>query len=113
MDQNNVLASFLVLELTNRLKERLAFDISDGSAYFNNGNFCIFSRWIAIETGLDLVCDVRDNLYSSSAEISTTFFLQYGPIDLTGCDVGILRQTFVDKTLVVTQGQGLSQHHRL
>ena len=49
-----------------------------------------------METALDLIGDMRDDLYRSTAEISAAFFLQNGPVNLTGCDIGIFRQTFVD-----------------
>ena len=56
-----------------------------------------------METALDLIGDMRDDLYRSTAEISAAFFLQNGPVNLTGCDIGIFRQTFVDKTLIMSK----------
>jgi len=58
-----------------------------------------------METALDLIGDMRDDLYRSTAEISAAFFLQNGPVNLTGCDIGIFRQTFVDKTLIMSKVQ--------
>ena len=59
-----------MLELTNGFQERLTFDVTNGSADFNNGNFRILSGWIAIKTGFDFVCNMWDNLNRSSAKIS-------------------------------------------
>ena len=42
MDQNDVITSFFMLKLTNGFQERLAFDITDSSAHFNDRDFCIF-----------------------------------------------------------------------
>ena len=61
-----------------------------------------------METALDLIGDMRDDLYRSTAEISAAFFLQNGPVNLTGCDIGIFRQTFVDKTLIMSKVQSVS-----
>ena len=97
--------SHFVLELTDCFKERLAFDISDGSADFYNCNMHIIGCEITVKTALDLVGNMRDYLYGSSAIISTAFFLQNGPVNLTGCHIGILCQTFVDEALVVTEIQ--------
>ena len=97
--------SHFVLELTDCFKERLAFDISDGSADFYYCNMHIIGCEITVKTALDLVGNMRDYLYGSSAIISTAFFLQNGPVNLTGCHIGILCQTFVDEALVVTEIQ--------
>ena len=76
MDQDNIFTSFFMLELTDGFQERLAFDISNGSADFDNGNFRILCSRIAVEAGFDLICNMRDYLNSSSAEISAAFFLK-------------------------------------
>ena len=41
MDQNGVLPSNIMLELTDSLQKWLALDIADGSAYLNDGNLGI------------------------------------------------------------------------
>ena len=60
MDQDRILMSNFMLELTNGLKERLAFDITNGSTNLDDGNLCLFCCKITEETALDLICDVRD-----------------------------------------------------
>ena len=85
-----------MLELTNGFQERLTFDVTNSSADFNNGNFRILSGWIAIKTGFDFICNMWDNLNRSSAKISTAFLLKNRPVNLTGCYVRILAQTFID-----------------
>ena len=39
MDQNGIFMTDIMLELTDRLQKRLAFDVTDGTAYLNDGAF--------------------------------------------------------------------------
>ena len=75
MDQNNVITAFFVLELPYGFQKGLAFDIADGSADFYNGDLSVFGSRIAVKSAFDLVGDVRNNLYRSTAKIATAFFL--------------------------------------
>ena len=97
--------SDIVLELTDGFQERLTFDIADRTADFDDRNAGFVRCEITVETALDLIGDMWDNLYRSSAEISAAFFLQNGPVNLTGCDIGIFRQTLIDKTLIMSKVQ--------
>ena len=76
MDQNGVLVSDVMLELADCLQKRLALDIADGSADLNDGNTLLVYFFSAVETALDFVCNVRNDLYGASAEITVAFFLQ-------------------------------------
>ena len=38
MDENGIFMSYVMLELTDGLQERLAFDIAHGTAYLNDGD---------------------------------------------------------------------------
>jgi hypothetical protein len=58
-----------------------------------------------METALDLVGDVRNNLNGSSAKVAAAFLLQNTPVYLTGGYVGILGKAFINETLVVAQIQ--------
>ncbi len=60
---------------------------------------------VAVEAVLDLVGDMRDHLNGSAAEISPAFLLKNRPVDLPGGDVGILIQTLIDKTFIMSQIQ--------
>ncbi len=68
--------SHFMLELTDGFQERLAFDIANCSTDFDDGNFRILRSVFPVETALDLIGDMWDNLYSLSAEISAAFFLK-------------------------------------
>ena len=95
--------SFFMLELTNGFQERLAFDVTNSSTDFNNGNFRILSSRVAVEAGFDLVGNMWDNLNRSSAKISTAFLLKNRPVNFTGGHVGIFTQTFIDESFIMSK----------
>lgn len=103
MDQNNIFCSALMLKLTDGFKERLAFNITYCTADFDDSNLSICCSRITVKTALDLICNMRDYLNSSSAKISAAFFLKNGPVDLSCCNIGILCQAFIDKSFVMTK----------
>ena len=103
MDQNSVLFSHFMLELANGFQKRLTFDITYSAAYFNDSNSRIFIRKVTIEAALDLVGDVRNDLYGASTIIAAAFLLQNRPVDLSCGDVGILIQIFINETLIMSQ----------
>ena len=103
VDQDNIFCSALMLELTDGFKERLAFDITDSTADLNDSNLRICCSRVTVETALDLICNMRDYLNSSSAKISAAFFLKNGPVDLSCCNIGIFCQAFINKSFVMTK----------
>ena len=122
MNHAGVAISLLLLELTDGFKERLGLNVADRSADLNDGNrhilrpdFRIRSLFLlrlfrrigllCIESGLNLVGDMRNHLNGSSAVISVAFLIDHGPVHLSGGDVGIVIQVLVDKTLIVSQVQ--------
>ena len=74
MDQNGILISDLVAELADRLQERLALDIADGAADLDDRDAVLVRGFRAVKSRLDLICDVGDHLYGTSAEVSVAFF---------------------------------------
>ena len=73
MDQDNIFCSAFMLKLTDGFKERLAFNITNSSTDLNDSNLSICCSRITVETALDLICNMRDYLNSSSTEISSSF----------------------------------------
>ena len=67
--------SHIMLELTDRLQKWLALDIACGTTYLDNGNLCILAAIVPVETAFDLVGNMRDNLYGTSAIISPAFLI--------------------------------------
>jgi hypothetical protein len=94
-----------MLELTDGFEERLGFNIADGTADFNDGDAGLIYLIAAMETGLDLVGDMRNDLHGPAAVIAVTFLGQDGFIDLAGGDVGLNIQTLIDETFIVAEIQ--------
>ena len=105
MDQNGIVMPHLMLELTDGLQERLALDVTYGTAYLDDGDTGFIICKVAVKAALDLIGDMGDDLYSTSAVITTTLLLQYGPVYLTGGNVGIFIQILINKTLIMSQIQ--------
>ena len=105
MDEDRVFVSYVVLELSDGFQERLAFDVSYGSAYLDDGDSVFIGGFGAVEAAFDLIGDMGNDLYGASAEVSVAFFLENGPVDFSGGDVGIFVQAFIDEALVVTEIQ--------
>ena len=105
VDEDHIFVPFLMAELPDGLQERLAFNVADGAAHFDDGDLGIFGGRIAVEAALDLVCDVGDHLDGAAAEVAAPFFLEDGPVDLSCGNVGILRQVLIDEPFVVPQVQ--------
>ena len=101
VDQNDILAPFLMLKLADGFQKRLAFDIAHSTPHFDDGDLSILRCRIAVKTALDLIGDMRDDLHGSASEISPAFFLKYGPVDLSRSYIRVLCQAFVDETLVM------------
>ena len=75
MNQNSILSADFMLELTNRFQERLAFDITDCTTDFNDCNTHIRVCEIAVETTLDFIRNVWNDLNGTSAIIAAALLL--------------------------------------
>ena len=75
MDQNGIIMAHLMLELTNGFQERLALDITYGTAALNDGDAGLIIGKVAVKSALDLIGDMGDDLYGTSAVITTTLLL--------------------------------------
>ena len=89
MDQDGVAGADLMAELADGLQERLALNIADGAADLDDCDFRFIGIRIRIETALDFVRDMRDNLNRAAAVVAAALFIQNGPVDLTGGYVGV------------------------
>ena len=72
MDQNGIVMPNLMLELTDGLQERLTLDVTYGTAYLDDGDTGLIICKVAVKAALDLIGDMGDDLYSTSAVITTT-----------------------------------------
>ena len=75
MTQDGIVVSHLMLELSDCLEERLTLDIADCTAHLDDCDCGILRCEIPVESALYLIGDMRDNLYCSSAVVTTKFFL--------------------------------------
>ena len=75
MDQNRIVMADFMLELTNGLQKRLTLDITYGTADLDDGDTGLIIRKIAVETALDLIGDMRDDLYRTSAIVAAALLL--------------------------------------
>ena len=103
MDQDRIFMTNFMLELTDRLKEWLTFNITDCTAGLNDGDMHIFGCVIPIKSAFDFVGNVRNDLNGSAAVIAATLLLKNGPVYFSGGHIGILIKIFVDKTLVMSK----------
>ena len=103
MNKDSILSAYFMLELTNGFQKRLTFDITYSSADFNDRDAHIRICEITVETTLDLIGNMRDDLYSTSTIVTTAFLLQYAPVNLTGGHVRVFIKTFIDKSFIMTQ----------
>lgn len=87
MNQNCVFMADVVLKLSDCLEKRLALDVTYRAANLNDRDLCLVGRIIAVETALDFIRDVWDDLHRAAAVIAAPLFLQNGPVNLSGGDV--------------------------
>ena len=103
MNKNGIVMSHIMLELTDGFQERLTLNITNCPAYLDDGNSVLIRCFCSVKTALDLVGDMRDYLYSTSAKITVTLFLKNRPVNLTGCHIGILVKAFINETLIMSK----------
>ena len=107
MDDSGIFPSYFCLKLTNCFKERLAFDVSYSTADLDDGDsgFIRPLFFFSINTALDFIRNMRNDLHRTPAVIAVPFLIENGPIDFSGGDIRVLIQTFIDKTLIVSEIQ--------
>jgi len=105
MDENCIFSADFMLELPNGFQKRLTFNVTNRSPHFNNGNSGFFICKVPVKPAFDFVCNMGNDLYSPSTVITTAFFLQDGPVDLSGSYIGVFIETFINKTFIVSQIQ--------
>ena len=82
VDVAHIVATHFVAPLTNGLQERQNLNVTDGATHFGDDNINIFGG-DALNTTLDLVSDVRNNLHRAAEVIPTAFGGQNSLINRT------------------------------
>src|SRR4051812_9780562 len=101
VNEDRVLATDVVAHLTDRLEERLRFDVTDGAADFHDDDVVL--RRDAADRRLDLVRDMRNDLHRRSQVFAAALLGDDVEIDPPGGDVIRLRERTVDKALVMAE----------
>src|SRR3989441_1313753 len=101
--EQDVLLADLLAKLANRLEERHALDVSDRPADFDEDDVRLLLLPDRPKLGLDLVRDVRDNLDRATKVVSAALLLDDGAVDLSGRDVVVSGQVYVEDPLVVPE----------
>ena len=102
MDVANIVAADFVLELTNRLEERKDLDVTNGSTDLGDDDVHIVGGQ-ALNTALDLIGDVRDDLNGPTQVITTSFRGKHRLIDAPCRCVRRTREVLVDEAFVVAE----------
>ena len=90
VDVQHVVAADFLLDLADSFQEGQAFDIADGAADFRNDDVGVVVVAYAVHALFDFIGNMRDNLNGMAQIIAAPFFLQDGPVNLAGRNVGVL-----------------------
>lgn len=103
VDVERVVRADFLLDLADGLEERLALDIADRTADFRDDDVSAVRLGDIVDLLLDLVRDVRDDLYRRAKVLALALFVEDRPVDLARRDVGVLRQVDIDEALVMAE----------
>lgn len=120
MAENRVLTTHSLHQLANGLQENHALDISHSSTHFDKAHVRLVAIVVNGQVGhaldpvlekmekemgkyLDLVRSMGNNLHSLSEVVSSAFLLNDTLIYLSGGDVVISSQFYIQKSLIITE----------
>ncbi len=101
VDIDHVVAGMFRAELADGFEEGEGFDVADGAADFDDRDVAVLRA--LDEEGLDLVGDVRNDLYGAAQIVAVAFFCDDVVIDAAGCAVIGLPRLCVREPLVMAQ----------
>ena len=105
MDIEHIVPAHFLLHLADSLHKRQGLNIAHSAADFGDNHIRTVISCHIIDTLLDFVGDVRNNLHGLAQIIPATLLVQHVPINLAGSYVGTLGQADVNKTLIMPQVQ--------
>ena len=97
--------SHIMLKLADGFQKRLTLNVTHRSSHLDDGDPCIIGSVIPVKTALDLIGNMRNDLYGSPSKVTPALLLQHRPVDLSCGDIGVLIQTLINKTFIVPQIQ--------
>ena len=105
MDVAAVFHALLNANLADGLQERLALNITGGTADFGDDNIGFGAFGKIVDIALDFVGNVGNDLHRLAQISALAFLVQHVPIDLARRQVRVLVQIFINKALIMTQIQ--------
>ena len=103
MDKQAVAAADLGRHLTDGFEEGLGLDIARGAADLGDDHVRRGLFADRVDEGLDLVGDMRDDLYGLAQVFACALLVEHVPVYLAGGQVGELVQVLVDEAFVVAE----------
>ena len=105
MDVEHIVPAYFLLHLADSLHKWQGLDITYSTTDFGNNHIGTITSSYIIDTLLDFIGNMRNNLYSLAQIIATALLVENIPVYLAGGDIGALGQVDVDETLIVAQIQ--------
>ena len=105
VDIQGVLPADLQAHLADRLDERLALNVADGTADFGDHDIRVGFFGYAVNEALDLIRNMGNRLYGASQVAAFPFLPDDVRVDLAGGQVGVLVQVLIDEPFIVAQVQ--------
>ena len=103
MNKKHIIFFLFQRNLTDCLDERLRFDITYGSSDLGNDHICFRLAADRIDETLDFIRDMRNDLNSFPEVFPATFLLQYIPVHLARCKIGILVEILINKPFIMAK----------
>ena len=100
MHIHGVLATYFYRHLANSFEEWQGFDITDGTADFNQNHIVTFATFK--DAFFDCISDMRNNLNGRAQIVTTTLFTQHIRVDATSGKVIAAGHFGTDETFVMT-----------
>ena len=101
MDKRAVFGANAPADLTDGLKERLAFNVAHRAADLHDEHIRVGTRGRAHHARLDLIRDVGDDLHRAAVVAARALPLDHRLVDLAGGGVVVPGELFIDKALVM------------
>ena len=103
VDKHTILIAELVAQLTNRLDKGQRLDVAYRTTNLGDDNIVLLRCAKHLNTALNLIGDVGDNLNGLAKELATALLLNHALVDFTRCYIVVLGGLNRGETLVVAE----------
>ena len=103
MDKEAVLLTGFQRDLPDSLQKGLGLYVADRSADLCNNDIRVCLLSDSVDKILDLIRDMGDHLYRRPKVLAAAFLVQHIPVYLSGCQVGVTVQIFVNETFIMSK----------